>query len=61
MTSRGFPWYFLPHDVTFGSGYKYQFGKKYEYYVDDSTLDDIKSKEQDIKYKLFMLKNNCNI
>ena len=26
MTSRGFPWYFLPHDVTFGSGYNYQFG-----------------------------------
>ena len=26
MTSRGFPWYFLPHDVTFGSGYNYAFG-----------------------------------
>ena len=37
--------------------YKYQFGKKYEYYVDDFTLDDIKNEEKDIKYKLFMLKN----
>ena len=26
MTSRGFPWYFLPNDVTYGSGYEYKFG-----------------------------------
>ena len=41
--------------------YRYKFYKNCEYNIDDSTFDDIKSKEQDIKYKLFMLENNCNI
>ena len=40
--------------------YRYKFYKNCEY-NNDSTLDDIKSEEQDIKYKLFILENISNI
>ena len=41
--------------------YRFKFSKKDEYNIEQSTLDDIKNKENDYKYKLFMLKYNCNI
>ena len=37
--------------------YKFKFSKKDEYNVDESTLHDIRCKEDDIKYKISLLEN----